>query len=287
MPQTKSAKMALLFLTCAPTLAAAENTLTPIQPPAERPYPFEILGLQPGDELSDVMTVFAERSEDEPTSEQEIIQISSPDNRVFEFTYERHRRIGDVGVNGRLARADQDQVTAHLATTVLEQRPLSISRSIRQSSSELPDAASLRAQIEQNYGPPSKVESLPGTITLIYAWGRDGFITDLDAQDEQELTYLSRSGQSITAMYRPCTRSMNGAYAESVEYRFAYPRRLDMMPGCTAIFSVTHESRPGQTSISFSLVDFELGRIHRDSLDQQIVDTLTGEREVTPSNMDL
>lgn len=52
-------------------------------------------------------------------------------------------------------------------------------------------------------------------------------------------------------------------YAESVEYRFAYPRRQDMMPGCTAIFSTTHESRPGQTSISFSLVDFDLGRIHR------------------------
>jgi len=287
MSRSKSAELAALLLICLPSLSAAENTLTPIQPPAERPYPYEILGLQPGDEISDVMAVFSERSEAEPTSEREIVQISSPDNRVFKFTYERYRRIGDVGINGRLAKANQDQLTAHLASTALEQRPLSIDRSIRQPSDELPDALSLRAQIEESYGPPSKVESLTGSMTLIYAWGEDGFISDLDAQNERELTYTNRSGQSVSAKYRPCTRSMSGAYAESVEYRFAYPRRQDMMPGCTAIFSITHESRPGQTSISFSLVDFDLGRIHRDGLDKQIVETLTGNTEVKPSNMDL
>ncbi len=82
--------------------------------PAERPYPYEILGLQPGDPLDDVLAVYAERSDAAPTSESGVLRIQSPDGAVFEFTYQLFSRIGDVGINGRLAGAAQDQVTARL-----------------------------------------------------------------------------------------------------------------------------------------------------------------------------
>ena len=40
------------------------------------------------------------------------------------------------------------------------------------------------------------------------------------------------------------------------------------------------------TSIGFSLVDYELGRIHMQELDRQIIEALTGE-EIEASDMDL
>ena len=39
----------------------------------------------------------------------------------------------------------------------------------------------LKAQIEETYGPPSRVEINGREMTLTYAWGEEGFIADLDA----------------------------------------------------------------------------------------------------------
>ena len=61
--------------------------------PAERPYPYETLGLQPGDPLDDVLAVYAERSDAAPTSESEVLRVQSPDGSVFEFTYQLFTRI--------------------------------------------------------------------------------------------------------------------------------------------------------------------------------------------------
>lgn len=41
--------------------------LTETLTPEPRPYPYEILGLQPGDPLDDVLAVYAERSDAAPT----------------------------------------------------------------------------------------------------------------------------------------------------------------------------------------------------------------------------
>ncbi|EKE74625.1 hypothetical protein B30_02835 [Celeribacter baekdonensis B30] len=76
--------------------------LTETLTPEPRPYPYEILGLQPGDPLDDVLAVYAERSDAAPTSESEVLRVQSPDGAVFEFTYQLFTRIGDVGINGRL-----------------------------------------------------------------------------------------------------------------------------------------------------------------------------------------
>ncbi|MEM9360919.1 MAG: hypothetical protein AAGB04_32510, partial [Pseudomonadota bacterium] len=159
----------------------AEDTLTPLPSPVERPYPFEILGLQPGDPLDDVLAVYAERSDAAPTSESEVLRIQSPDGAVFEFTYQLFTRIGDVGLNGRLAKAPQDQITARLSSDVMEQRPLAIYRGIRQPSDQLPAPLELKAQIEETYGPPSRVEINGRDMVLTYAWSTEGFIPDLDA----------------------------------------------------------------------------------------------------------
>ncbi len=267
--------------------AFAENALVAMPAPAERPYPYEILGLQPGDPLNDVLAVYAERSDAAPTSESEVLRVQSPDGAVFEFTYQLFTRIGDVGINGRLAKVAQDQVTATLSSDVMEQRPMAIHRSIRQPSDQLPEPLALRAQIEETYGPPSRVEVNGREMTLTYAWSTEGFIADLDAigpiTHEEERTFSGRTSTSITE-YELCGSASH--YLNNVEYRFAYPRNKLIKPGCLATFTVSYRGDPGMTAINFSLVDYELGRQHMAELDRQIVEALTG-KTVDASDMDL
>lgn len=271
----------------AATAAVAENELTPLDAPAERPYPYEILGLQPGDAFEDVLAVYSERTDAAPTSESDVLRVQSPEGAVFEFTYQQFSRIGDVGVNGRLANADQDQITATLSSNVMEQRPMAIHRSMRQPSDTLPEPLELRAQIEGLYGAPSRVELDGRTMKLTYAWSTEGFIADLDAvgtlTHEETRTSGGRESTNISE-YELCGGAQH--YLNSVEYRFEYPRDQDIRTGCLATFTVTYRGEPGSTVIGFSLVDYELGRMHMEELDRQIVDALTGE-EVEASDMDL
>ncbi len=262
----------------------AEETLTAVPTPAERLYPYEILGLQPGDPLDEVLAVYAERSDAAPTSESEVLRIQSPDGAVFEFTYQLFTRIGDVGINGRLTGAAQDQVTARLSSDVMEQRPMAIYRSIRQPSDELPEPLELKAQIEETYGPPSRVEINGRDMVLTYAWSTDGFIPDLDALGLIRHEEMTSSGGKLITEYELCGSAQH--YRNTVEYRFEHPREKLIKPGCIAMFKVSYRGEPGMTSISFSLEDYELGRMHTEELDRQIVGALTGE-EVEASDMDL
>lgn len=264
--------------------ALAENVLTPLPSPEARPYPYEILGLQPGDPLDDILSVYAERSDAAPTSESEVLRVQSPDGNVFEFTYQKFTRIGDVGINGRLAKADQDQVTAILSSDVMEQRPMAIHRSIRQPSDQLPEPLELKAQIEETYGPPSRVAINGREMTLTYAWGEDGFIADLNALPPLVHEETFTSGSVRRSEYELCGNAQH--YRNNVEYRFAHPRDEDIKTGCVATFTVRYRGEPGSTVIGFSLEDFELGRQHMAELDRQIVEALTGQ-EVEASDMDL
>lgn len=286
----KISKMALAF-GCVGLLTStaifAETALTPLTPLLEHPYPYEIHGLQPGDSLEDTLAVYSERSEAAPTSESEVLRVQSPEGAVFEFTYQKITRIGDAGVNGRLAGVAQEQVTATLSSDVMEQRPMAIHRNIRQPSDELPEPLELKAQIEGTYGPPSRIEINGRTMTLTYAWSIDGFITDLDALPplvHEETRTFAGNTSTNTSQYEICGNA--GHYRNTVDYRFKYPRNEEIKTGCIATFIVSYRGEPGMTSIGFSLVDYELGRMHMEELDRQIVSALTGE-EVEASDMDL
>lgn len=265
----------------------AEDVLTAHPTPAERPYPYDVLGLQPGDPLEDVLTVFSDRSDTAPTSESDVLRIQSPEGAVFEFTYQRFTRIGDVGINGRLAGEPQDQVTAWLTSEVMGQRPVSIGRSMRQPSDQLPEPLALKAQIEETYGPPSRTEINGGEMTLTYAWSNDGFIADLDAIGPITHEKIqSFGGRETTTIYEYELCGPAQHYQNSFEYRFKYPRDEDIRPGCLATFIVRYRGDPGMTNIGFELIDYELARQHQAELDRQIVEALTGE-PVEASDMDL
>lgn len=265
-----------LLFTVLVSPALAENDLAAMPPPAERPYPYEILGLQPGDALEDVLAVYGQRSEAAPTSKSEVLRVQSPEGAVFEFTYQLNTTIGDIGYHGRVAKEPQDQVTATLASEVMEQRPMAIYRRVRQPSDQLPEPLALRAQIEQTYGAPSRVEVSRYEMILTYAWSTEGFIADLDAFEP----LIDDKG----TRYELCGSARH--YENSVKYEFDYPRDTLIKPGCVATFTVRYKGEPGTTAISFSLVDYALGREHTAELDRQILNALSPDR-VEASDMDL
>jgi hypothetical protein len=282
-------QLVLAFLLILPATAIAEDRLTPLEGVPERPYPYAILGTQPGDDLDELLELFAERAEAEPYGDTEVFQVTSPNGRSFEFTFDVWRNIGGLTIREAIAQSNRNYAEGfrvELATDVLEGTALSIERSMRQPTGELPEALALRAQLEETYGPPSKskVDTAAGTMTLTYAWSEEGFIADLDAQPERQITFLS-SGRERTAAYRPCVNSPSGS--AKTKYRFQHPRKGPAMPGCVAIFRISHRARPGQTSINFKLIDYELIRLNNTETDRQIVDALTGEKDVKPSDMDL
>ena len=59
------------------------------------------------------------------------------------------------------------------------------------------------------------------------------------------------------------------------------------MAGCVAIFQISHSTKPGETSISFKLTDYELARLSRVETDRQVVDAVTSKTEVEASDIDL
>lgn len=279
--------ISVLFTTF-PIAAVAEDQLAPLDTTPERPYPYEIVGTQPGDDLEAIMQVFTERTGAEPYGDTEVVRVQSPEGRAFEFPLDVWRNIGGLSRQEIIGRSNRDYEEAfrvEMATDALNGTPVVINRSMRLPTGELPEALALRAQIEETYGPPSKVDMNDhGSMTMIYAWGDGGFIPDLDAQPEREITYMDR-GRERTETYRPCIG--NQAYSGSVEYRFRYPRERGIMPGCVAVFQISHTGKPGQTSISFKITDYELARLNRAETDRQIVEALTGEQDVEASDMDL
>lgn len=107
-----------------------------------------------------------------------------------------------------------------LASNVMEQRPVTLTRTLNQPSADLPAAQALQAQMEETYGPPSHIDTRSGSVTLTYAWGTEGFIPDLDGQTPREITYL-RSGFETTDRYVPCRRSGGVAFDTTTESRGA------------------------------------------------------------------
>lgn len=168
------------------------------------PYPYRLLGLRPGDPVDDLAALFAERSEAADTHTERRLRIQSPQGKAFDLRYEATREIGDVGMQGRLANAPQDQITAFLATEAFGKRPLALFRVVKDPTEKAPEPAALRAQMEELYGQPSIAEMQGQSMTLIYAWGTDGFIADLDGQPVQTLVEDLGGNRTSERQFRIC-----------------------------------------------------------------------------------
>ena len=279
--------MGRFYLTCAiilplllPTYAAAEDVLEQSFLPNERPYSYAIFGVQPGDDTNSSQGVFEERMAIELVPQEVQIRVQSSTGQNFLTTYVDQMLTAGVDTNTRLRGDAYGSAFLQLATDAMDGRIIAVTRSIRTESDNLPEPAALRAQIEEQYGEPSRVENTGTTVRLTYAWGNDGFIPDLDNVAEQTIDHDPGDGNVKTFRYRPCATA-----GGEVGYRFNELRRQPKMPGCTALFVVTYQGGSPMSELHFALYDYDLDRRHTAAVDAQIKAALSD--EVEPSDMDL
>lgn len=276
-------RTSILILLTNPTLSFADPALVATNPPVSRPYPYELLGLQPGDTRQEIDALFTKRSDEPPQLQTETLRIQSPNGAVFAFDYLRALVIGDIGFHGRVANDPQDMLTVELASDVWDGKAISITRQLRQPSAELPKPLELKAQLEGLYGPASRAILRGTRMELTYAWSTEGLIPDLDRAaplvHEEKLsdTSIRRS------TYEICGSASH--YRNSTQYRFQHPRKEDIKPGCIATYTIKYAGGPQITSIDFILKDFELARQHTKELDRQIHKALA--TQVKASDLDL
>ncbi|WP_157779841.1 hypothetical protein [Celeribacter ethanolicus] len=266
-------------LTVFPVAAHAQDHLTETLTPEPRPYPYAILDIQPGAEAMEASSMFGERMMLILVPEQVALRVENGEGRAFALTFDQKLVTQGVGLHTRMGRDPYAEITATLATETMGGRVLQIRRTMREPNENLPEPAALIAQLEERYGPPSQRTAYGAT----WAWGDDGFIPDLDGQPLHEITTVDRFGSRKTTQYRPCS----GGFSGDAEYRFRQHRETQIMPGCTALFSVSFNGGAQTSTISFSLTDFDLIRQHVAEVDRQIMETLTDDAPVAPADMDL
>ncbi|MBM7069866.1 hypothetical protein [Actibacterium sp. 188UL27-1] len=273
----KHLALPLLFV---PFRAVAEDVLETTVDPSERPYPYAIFNVQPGDSPDDSQTIFEERMAIELVPQEVQIRVQSPNGQDFQTTFIDHLLTAGVDTNTRLRGDAYGSIFLQLATEAMDRRIIAITRSIRTESDNLPEPAALRAQIAEQYGQPSRVEVNGPTMRLTYAWGTDGFISDLDNVAEQTIEHDPGDGNIKAFRYRPCATT-----GGEVGYRFNELRRQPKMPGCTALFIVTYQGGSPMSEVHFALYDYDLDRRHTAAVDAQIKAALSD--NVEPSDMDL
>ena len=283
--RVSSMALSAIVSLCAASGSATAESLHAVDGIEARPYPYELLGLRPGDPVDDLAALFVERSQAAPTQTERRLRIQSPQGKAFDLRYEATREIGDVGMQGRLANAPQDHITAFLATEAFGKRPLALFRVLKVPTEKAPAPAALKAQLEELYGPPSKAEMQGQSMTLLYAWGTDGFITDLGGQPVQ--TFVEDLGGNRTSERQFRTCAAGGPFNASVEYAFKSPRVAEdaIMPDCVATYEITYEGGPEISTIKFALKDYDLARLHQAEVDRQIMEALSS--PTSKSDMDL
>ncbi len=261
-----------------PIAVHAQDHLTETLTPAPRPYPYAILDIQPGAKAMEAASMFGERMMLILVPEQIALRVENGEGRAFALTFDQKLVTQGVGLHTRMGRDPYAEITATLATEAMGGRVLQIRRTIREPNENLPEPAALIAQLEERYDPPSKRNGSGAT----WAWGEDGFIPDLDGQPLHEITTIDQRGTRKTTQYRPCT-----SYSQGAEYRFRQHRETPIMPRCTALFSVGFKGGAQLSTVSFSLTDFDLIRQHVAEVDRQIIEALSSDAPVAPSDMDL
>lgn len=246
---------------CIAVSPAFADDLTPLPAPEPRPCPYKVLDLQPGQIATEIVPQLEEHLGG--SLNPKIIQqvVTSPEGRRFEADITIGYNTAGIGLRTRMGNEPYEEITLKNATPVLEGRLVGLWRTMRKPNAELPDPAALAAQIEKLYGPPSwsGTDALGGWMVK-YVWTPSG---QLGPQEEEPCARLSYQG-----------------------YAFDTDRRAVAPPECSAVFTASYETEAGQSTIRFSLVDFELARQDLEETDRQILEQISGEN-IEPSDMKL
>lgn len=240
---------------------AFADDLTPLPAPDARPYPYKILDIQPGQIAVEIVPQIEEHLGGALTPVIMQQAVTSPEGRQFEADITTGYETMGVSLHTRMGDQPYEEVLLTTATPVLEGRVIKIWRNMRQPNADLPDPAELTAQLEDLYGPPSWVgpDSI-GARMVKYVW--------------------TPSGQLVPQQEEPCWG------ANYLGYSFDNDRKPVAPPQCSAVFTMSYETEAGQSTVRFSLIDFDLARQDLEETDRQILEQISDEG-VQPSDMKL
>lgn len=265
----------ILILTAG--IAAAEDRLLETITPGSPPYPWKILNVSPGVTADNARSILESEFDGTLVPEDVTLRVQSSNGNAFDHSYTRRLLTQGIGIHQRMGSDPYEDISLALGTEAIGNRVLSIRRTIRDLNSALPEAAALKSQLEEAYGKASRADITAHNMTLTYAWGGNGFINDLDAEPVKTMEYTDGRGRTNTFSFQTCESGKM-----STVYEFDQVRREPIAPGCVAIFTIQYKPGAETSEIIFTLSDFEMVRDHVESVDQQILDSLT--RETPPSD---
>ena len=223
---------ALILIFFAPS-AQAEEFATSLQPKtpmiAPTEHPFGILGLAPGASSQTALEALSEHFERDLFPETVTLSIQSPKGRQFQYEYVQ--RFTTPWVDGfvRMGNNSYEEITVDLATEVLGGRVLAIHRTIVMTENDHPSAEAIFGQLIETYGQPSAMITGAHESELLYAYGNDGFISDLNQlEDTMHPVIANQPRTASISRYGsyfhedvPCI----GAIGRNGFYAFEMPRR--------------------------------------------------------------
>jgi hypothetical protein len=255
--------------------------------PTEHPY--AILNFAPGANQEAILGALSKHFERNLFPETVTLNIQSPQGRQFHYEYVQ--RLTTPWVDGfvRMGNDSYEEITVDLATEVLGGRVLAIHRTIVMTENDRPSAEAIFGQLIKTYGQPSAMVTGSHESELLYAYGNDGFISDLkQLEDTMHPVIANQPRTASISRYGsyfhedvPCI----GAIGRNAFYAFQMPRRDDTLASCDAALRVHVRASGVKTMIRFDLMDYRLIRANREETDHQIMDLL--EQEQSPSRIKL
>lgn len=254
---------ARLFIRAAVFLAAASpafsDELTALPAPPPRAYPYKILDIQPGQIATEVLPQVEAHLGGSMAPERMQQVVTSPAGRRFEAELTVGYKTAAVDLYTTMGDEPYESVSLTTATPVLEGRIVAIARNLRKPTAELPEPAEVFAQVEALYGEPTWRGDRFDTPHILYVWTPDG---QMPPQQEQ-----------------PCGHAFYDGY------EFRPEREPENHPECSALLKVAFDTKAGNSTLYFSLIDLDLARLDTAETERQIRDAL--ETELVPSDMKL
>lgn len=245
-------------------------------------HPHAILGVSPNMDAETAISALSAHFERDLVPETVILSVQSPQGRQFQYEYSQRLTTPWVDQFERMGSESYEEVTVDLATDVLAGRVLALHRTIVMTDDDRPSAEAIFGQLIESYGEPSAMATNSYESELLYAYGKDGFITDLIALEAT--MHPAVSGQPSAASQSrfgtyfhddvPCI----GAAGRDGFYEFEMPRREDPLVSCDAALRVRVQTSGPKTMIRFDLLDYRLIRANREETDRQIMEALDEEQ---------
>lgn len=252
-------------------------------------HPHAILGVSPNMDAETAISTLSAHFERDLVPETVTLSVQSPQGRQFQYEYSQRLTTPWVDQFVRMGSEGYEEVTVDLATDVLAGRVIALHRTIVMTAEDRPSAEAIFGQLIESYGEPSAMVTSSYESELLYAYGNDGFITDLIALEATMHPVVagqpSTASQSRFGTYFHDDVPCIGTAGRDGFYELQMPRREHPLASCNAALRVQVQTSGPKTLIRFDLLDYRLIRANLEETDRQIMEAL--DEEQAPSRLKL